>query len=245
MHYLMTDFARAGQLQPFAQVAGGRRAGRRRREEPLRRGGSARAVVPLGGGFVYDQHPPKPPARRRCRSRTSSRDTRRGYCQHFAGAMALMLRYLGIPLASRGRVRQRQLHEHGEWVVSDRNAHMWVEVWFHGWGWMPFDPTPSRGGARRAVLGLVAELRRLRGDRRAAGKEGFEVRQRAGEHARLRPQARTSPDVPQLGTLRPGWRRRRIAARLGHPAAARPRRSRRRSCCSLFAKLAGVAARAS
>jgi len=29
--------------------------------------------------------------------------------------------------------------------VYDRDAHTWVEVWFNGYGWLPFDPTPGRG----------------------------------------------------------------------------------------------------
>ena len=65
--------------------------------------------------------------------------------------MALMLRYLGIPArvaagftsgafdpASPGATE-------GTWRVNDRNAHAWVEVWFKGYGWLPFDPTPGRG----------------------------------------------------------------------------------------------------
>jgi len=31
------------------------------------------------------------------------------------------------------------------WEVSDHDAHTWVEVWFRGYGWLPFDPTPGRG----------------------------------------------------------------------------------------------------
>jgi transglutaminase-like putative cysteine protease len=72
--------------------------------------------------------------------------THRGYCQHFAGAMTLMLRYLGIPArvaagftsGSYDPVKRR-------WTVVDRDAHTWVEVWFRGLGWVPFDPTPGRG----------------------------------------------------------------------------------------------------
>ena len=33
----------------------------------------------------------------------------------------------------------------GTWVVTDHDAHAWVEVWFAGIGWVPFDPTPGRG----------------------------------------------------------------------------------------------------
>jgi hypothetical protein len=32
-----------------------------------------------------------------------------------------------------------------EWTVTDHDAHTWVEVWFRGFGWLPFDPTPGRG----------------------------------------------------------------------------------------------------
>jgi hypothetical protein len=33
----------------------------------------------------------------------------------------------------------------GKWIVTDHEAHAWVEVWFAGHGWVPFDPTPGRG----------------------------------------------------------------------------------------------------
>jgi protein-glutamine gamma-glutamyltransferase len=72
--------------------------------------------------------------------------TRAGYCQYFAGAMALMLRYLGVPARvavgfSSGTYDAKK----GVWTVTDHDAHAWVEVWFRGYGWLPFDPTPSVG----------------------------------------------------------------------------------------------------
>ena len=58
--------------------------------------------------------------------------------------MALMLRMLGIP--SRVAVGFTSGKWDGkQWVVSDVNAHAWVEAWFDGYGWLPFDPTPGRG----------------------------------------------------------------------------------------------------
>jgi hypothetical protein len=74
--------------------------------------------------------------------------TREGYCQFFAGAMALMLRYLGIParvaVGFAGGTYSAKAHA---WLVTDREAHAWVEVWFKGYGWLPFDPTPAAPGA--------------------------------------------------------------------------------------------------
>jgi hypothetical protein len=70
--------------------------------------------------------------------------TRAGYCQHYAGAMAVMLRLLGIP--SRVAVGFTSGTRSGDtWKVTDHNAHAWVEVWFPRFGWVSFDPTPGRG----------------------------------------------------------------------------------------------------
>jgi hypothetical protein len=72
--------------------------------------------------------------------------THRGYCQHFAGAMALMLRYLGIPARVAAGFTSG-VYDSGkhEWTVTDHDAHAWVEAWFPRYGWLPFDPTPGRG----------------------------------------------------------------------------------------------------
>jgi transglutaminase superfamily protein len=93
------------------------------------------------GGFEYDEQPPlsnRPPL---VHFVTSSRA---GYCQHFAGAMAVMARLLGIPARIAVGFTSGQ-YEEGAWTVSDHNAHAWVEVWFPNYGWVPFDPTPGRG----------------------------------------------------------------------------------------------------
>lgn len=69
-----------------------------------------------------------------------------GYCQHFAGAMALMLRMLGIPArVGAGFVTGAWDARHGEWIVTDHDAHTWVEVYFPKYGWLTFNPTPQRG----------------------------------------------------------------------------------------------------
>jgi hypothetical protein len=96
-----------------------------------------------GQSYVYDQNPPTngwPPLV------DFVTRTHRGYCQHFAGAMALMLRYLGIPArVGAGFTSGSYDQKKGRWKVTDHDAHTWVEVWFRGYGWLPFDPTPGRG----------------------------------------------------------------------------------------------------
>lgn len=70
---------------------------------------------------------------------------RRGYCQQYAAAMGVMLRVAGVP----ARVVLGYLNSgpdrNGRFAVSTLDAHAWVEAWFEGIGWVPFDPTPASG----------------------------------------------------------------------------------------------------
>jgi transglutaminase-like putative cysteine protease len=203
VHYLMTDFARADQLKPFRRlqalaehVAGGARS-------PYAAAVALEQWFRFGGGFVYDQHPPKTPAGVAPLEDFVARTTR-GYCQHFAGAMALMLRYLGIP--SRVAVGFGSgRYQHGEWVVSDRDAHMWVEVWFRGWGWVPFDPTPGRGGLAGSYSASSPSFDITAAAAVLAGKKGFrQFGDTLANTLGFGTKARTSPDVPQLGATAAG-----------------------------------------
>jgi hypothetical protein len=93
------------------------------------------------GGFTYDEQPPRVTGPPLVEFVTR---TKAGYCQHYAGAMAVMLRMLGIPARVAVGFTSGTLDD-GKWVVTDHEAHAWVEVWFAGEGWVPFDPTPGRG----------------------------------------------------------------------------------------------------
>jgi transglutaminase-like putative cysteine protease len=73
----------------------------------------------------------------------------RGYCQQFSGAMALMLRMSGIPArVAAGFSPGSYNKDTREYRVRDLDAHSWVEVWFTGIGWVPFDPTPAAAPAQ-------------------------------------------------------------------------------------------------
>ncbi len=70
-------------------------------------------------------------------------DQRRGFCQQFASAMALMLRTLGIPARVAVGFVPR-LQPDGSYVETTKELHAWVEVDFPQYGWLAFEPTPSR-----------------------------------------------------------------------------------------------------
>lgn len=75
-------------------------------------------------------------------------DTRVGYCEYFATAMAVMLRGLGIPArVATGYLPGQEVAAPtdtaaGVYQVSSTDAHAWVEVAFDDVGWVTFDPTP-------------------------------------------------------------------------------------------------------
>jgi len=70
--------------------------------------------------------------------------SKKGFCQDFSTAMNVMLRTLRIP--------SRQMSGFGagvfdekthQYTVNSLDAHSWVEVFFPGYGWIPFEPTPD------------------------------------------------------------------------------------------------------
>jgi hypothetical protein len=107
----------------------------------------ARAVVRrLERGFAYDEVPP----RRSVPLASFLLRDRRGYCQQFSGAMAMLLRMGGVPARVATGFSPGTLDaKHDEYVVRDIDAHSWVEAYFPTIGWVTFDPTPTAAPARR------------------------------------------------------------------------------------------------
>ena len=73
--------------------------------------------------------------------------THQGYCQHFAGAAALLLRVAGVPTRVVVGFATGEGIGHDTWAVRDKDAHAWIEVYFPGVGWVPFNPTPTAAPA--------------------------------------------------------------------------------------------------
>jgi transglutaminase-like putative cysteine protease len=72
--------------------------------------------------------------------------TRRGFCEQFAFAMAVMARLVGIPSRVVVGYTQGVGVGNGLWEVRTSDAHAWPELYFKGAGWLRFEPTPSGSG---------------------------------------------------------------------------------------------------
>lgn len=75
-------------------------------------------------------------------------DSKVGYCDNFSSAMVVLLRTLGIPARwTKGFTMGYQTGSHSnglkEYSILNSNAHSWPEVYFPGFGWLPFEPTPA------------------------------------------------------------------------------------------------------
>jgi transglutaminase-like putative cysteine protease len=71
-------------------------------------------------------------------------ETKRGYCEYFASAAALLLRLQGVPTryVTGFNVRDESLVG-SHYAVRESDAHAWIESYVPGTGWLEFDPTPS------------------------------------------------------------------------------------------------------
>lgn len=73
-------------------------------------------------------------------------ETKKGYCDNFSTSMIVLLRSLDIPARwvkgyTQGEFLERVDQETSKYQITNNNAHSWVEVYFEGVGWVPFEPT--------------------------------------------------------------------------------------------------------
>ena len=152
------------------------------------------------GGFTYSTSVTTPEG---ADPLQSFLDERVGYCQQFAGTMALMARAVGIP--SRVIVGfTAGINEGDERVVYARNAHAWPELWFEGVGWVWFEPTPRSDAGGGVAPPDYAEPRADENDTTAEDNAP-----QPNEDRRIPPEEREGlgalPQPTASGSLVPLW----------------------------------------
>lgn len=84
-------------------------------------------------------------------------ERREAYCTYYASAMIVMLRSLGVPARMAAGFSQGVYDPANRYfVVRERDAHTWVEVYFPGAGWVEFEPTASQSVINRTELEQIA-----------------------------------------------------------------------------------------
>jgi hypothetical protein len=151
-------------ISPYAQAYALARRLASRARTPYAFVMSVRNYLSQARGFSYTQNPP----RRRYPLESFLFSDKEGYCQQFSGAMALLLRMGGIPTrVAAGFTPGIYDKDTRRWVVTDIDAHAWVEAWFPSYGWVRFDATPKTAPARGG-LALPTLLKTLAGAAGAA-----------------------------------------------------------------------------
>ncbi|MGE5893879.1 MAG: transglutaminase-like domain-containing protein, partial [bacterium] len=122
----------------------------------------------------------------------------RGYCEHFATAMVLMLRSVGMPARLVTGFSSSQKNDLGDYyILRQSDAHSWVEAFIDG-RWILYDPTPPSFAARKNILFLIIDLLRLNWDRYVVGFSSDD------QKAMVR--YITGPGKRQNSLLPDGWR---------------------------------------
>jgi transglutaminase-like putative cysteine protease len=95
--------------------------------------------------FTYSTQAPKPPAGTDLVDffLFDAAQGRIGYCQHYASAMVLMARTLGLPARVAVGFAPGEEAEDGTYLVREANAHAWAEIYFPGYGWQIFEATKT------------------------------------------------------------------------------------------------------
>jgi transglutaminase-like putative cysteine protease len=100
--------------------------------------------------------------------------TKRGYCEHFATAMVLMLRSIGIPARLVTGFLTGEKNEMGDYyLIRQSDAHSWVEAFIDG-RWLIFDPTPPVFVPHKRGLLLFVDVIKMKWSRYVVGFSSYD-----------------------------------------------------------------------
>ncbi|MBB5326334.1 transglutaminase-like putative cysteine protease [Anoxybacillus tepidamans] len=90
-------------------------------------------------------------------------ETKKGYCDNFSTSMVVMLRSIGIPSRwvkgyTSGQLTDETKDGKKIYTITNNNAHSWVEVYFSGIGWVPFEPTQGFSNPYEFTTETISEV---------------------------------------------------------------------------------------
>jgi hypothetical protein len=97
------------------------------------------------GGFVYDLNVNPGQTRNQLDAFLTNK---RGYCEQFAATFAYLMRALDAPARVAIGFTPGTLQDDGSYLITNREAHAWPEVYFANVGWIRFEPTPRNDDVR-------------------------------------------------------------------------------------------------
>ena len=137
-------------------------------------------------------------------------DLRRGYCDYYASAMVVLARAAGLPTRlvvgyAMGTFDESQ----ARYIVSEADAHSWVEVYFPSYGWIEFEPTAGRAPIERSAQAPLPQKHETNIDR--GETRGISIAPDARWWLALPAAFTFLALVVFLGLRIDGWRLRRLA----------------------------------
>jgi transglutaminase-like putative cysteine protease len=111
-------------------------------------------------------------------------DAKRGHCEYFASAMAIMLRTIDIPARNVTGFAGGQYNPYGGYyALRQGDAHSWVEAYVRGRGWVTYDPTPtsrSEAGPQQNLWSDVSAMIDAMRTRWMTGVVGYDLQVQVG-----------------------------------------------------------------
>jgi transglutaminase-like putative cysteine protease len=107
--------------------------------------------------FPYSLDVPHPPSSRDVADYFLF-DLKQGYCDYYATTMVVLTRAAGVPARlAMGYASGTYNLNSKRFVVTEADAHSWVEIYFPDIGWVPFEPTASRPQLEREKTPIVVQ----------------------------------------------------------------------------------------
>jgi transglutaminase-like putative cysteine protease len=111
--------------------------------------------------------------------------SKRGHCEFYSTAMAVLLRTQGVPTRNVNGFIGGTFNRFGRYyAVRQGDAHSWVEVYIEGRGFVRFDPTPPSDAAPQSeitgVLAFVRDMVEAAAQRWDRNVVGYDMRQQVG-----------------------------------------------------------------